>query len=102
MQWMALRALVRKDLLLFFSDRRAVIMGFIAPIAIASFFGLLPGTAAIVILGDALTGNVSPLLFLVSAITASLGVAGLVYEVRSHRRQHRQADAVASAGPPAP
>jgi ABC-2 type transport system permease protein len=39
MQWIALRALVRKDLLLFFSDRRAVIMGFIAPIAIASFFG---------------------------------------------------------------
>jgi ABC-2 type transport system permease protein len=39
MQWIALRALVRKDLLLFFHDRRAVIMGFIAPIAIASFFG---------------------------------------------------------------
>jgi ABC-2 type transport system permease protein len=32
-------AMVRKDLLLFFSDRRAVIMSFIAPIAIASFFG---------------------------------------------------------------
>lgn len=39
MQWVALRALVRKDLRLFFSDRRAVIMGFVAPIAIASFFG---------------------------------------------------------------
>jgi len=39
MRWIALRALVRKDLLLFFSDRRAVIMGFIAPIVIASFFG---------------------------------------------------------------
>ena len=32
-------AMVRKDLQLFFSDRRAVIMGFVAPIAIASFFG---------------------------------------------------------------
>lgn len=61
------------------------------PFAIASFVGLLPGTAAIVILGDALTGNVSPLLFLVSAATASLGVAGLVYEVRSHRRSERTA-----------
>lgn len=61
------------------------------PFAIASFVGLLPGTAAIVILGDALTGNVSPLLFLVSAATASLGVAGLVYEVRSHRRSERPA-----------
>ena len=34
-----LLAMVRKDLLLFFSDRRAVIMSFIVPIAIASFFG---------------------------------------------------------------
>ena len=32
-------AMVRKDLRLFFSDRRAVIMSFIVPIAIASFFG---------------------------------------------------------------
>ena len=34
-------AIVRKDLLLFFSDRRAVIMSFVAPIAIASFFGFI-------------------------------------------------------------
>ncbi len=33
------RAMVRKDLQLFFSDRRAVIMSFVVPIAIASFFG---------------------------------------------------------------
>ncbi len=39
MLWIALRALVRKDLQLFFTDRRAVIMSFVAPIAIASFFG---------------------------------------------------------------
>jgi ABC-2 type transport system permease protein len=32
-------ALIRKDLQLFFSDRRAVIMSFAVPIAIASFFG---------------------------------------------------------------
>ena len=32
-------AMVRKDLQLFFSDRRAVIMSFVVPIAIASFFG---------------------------------------------------------------
>jgi ABC-2 type transport system permease protein len=32
-------ALVRKDLQLFFSDRRAVILSFAIPIAIASFFG---------------------------------------------------------------
>jgi ABC-2 type transport system permease protein len=34
-------AIVRKDLLVFFADRRAVIMGFVAPIAIASFFGFI-------------------------------------------------------------
>ena len=35
----AFLALVRKDLQLFFSDRRAVILTFAVPIAIASFFG---------------------------------------------------------------
>jgi ABC-2 type transport system permease protein len=39
MKLAALRALVRKDLRLYFTDRRAVVMGFVAPIAIASFFG---------------------------------------------------------------
>jgi ABC-2 type transport system permease protein len=39
----ALAALVRKDLRIFFSDRRAVIMSFVAPIAIASFFGYIFG-----------------------------------------------------------
>lgn len=34
-----LKALIRKDLQLFASDRRAVVMGFTVPIAIASFFG---------------------------------------------------------------
>jgi ABC-2 type transport system permease protein len=34
-----LAAMVRKDLLIFFSDRRSVIVSFVVPIAIASFFG---------------------------------------------------------------
>nr|WP_308170556.1 TVP38/TMEM64 family protein [[Mycobacterium] fortunisiensis] len=59
------------------------------PYSIATLFGLFPGTAAVVILGDALTGNISPALFLVSLGTAALGVAGLGYELRLHRRdQH--------------
>ena len=37
----AWRAMVRKDLLHFFNDRRALIMSFAAPIAIASFFGFI-------------------------------------------------------------
>jgi uncharacterized membrane protein YdjX (TVP38/TMEM64 family) len=63
----------------------------VVPYTLASLIGLLPGTAAVVILGDALTGNVSPLLFLVSACTAGLGIAGLVHEVRTHRRHDHQA-----------
>jgi uncharacterized membrane protein YdjX (TVP38/TMEM64 family) len=62
----------------------------VLPYTLATFVGLLPGTAAVVILGDALTGNVSPLLFVVSLCTASLGIAGLIYEIRAHRRAHRE------------
>jgi uncharacterized membrane protein YdjX (TVP38/TMEM64 family) len=54
---------------------------------------VLPATAAIVIFGDALTGNVSPLLFLISVCTASLGVAGLIYELRSHRHHEGASEA---------
>ncbi|MCT7659829.1 TVP38/TMEM64 family protein [Mycobacterium deserti] len=61
----------------------------VLPYTLATLAGLLPGTAAVVILGDALTGNVNPLLVLVSVCTASVGVAGLVLEVRAHRRAHR-------------
>ncbi len=57
----------------------------VLPYTLATIVGLLPGTAAVVVFGDALTGNVSPLLLLVSVSTASLGVAGLIYEIRSHR-----------------
>jgi ABC-2 type transport system permease protein len=43
----ALLAMVRKDLTLFFADRRALVMAFAAPIAIASFFGsIFPGPRA--------------------------------------------------------
>jgi len=41
MVFTALRAMVRKDLLLFFSDRRSVIVSFVVPIAIASLFGAI-------------------------------------------------------------
>ena len=57
------------------------------PYTLATLVGVVPGTAAVVILGDAMTGNVSPLLVLVSLCTASLGVAGLIYEARLLRRR---------------
>ena len=43
MNFTAFAALVRRDLRLFFMDRRAVLMSFVAPILIASFFGYLFG-----------------------------------------------------------
>lgn len=41
MAFTALVAMVRKEMRLFFNDRRAVIVSFIVPIAIASFFGAI-------------------------------------------------------------
>ncbi|HYB36717.1 MAG TPA: TVP38/TMEM64 family protein [Mycobacterium sp.] len=62
----------------------------VLPYTMATLVGLVPGTAAVVILGDALTGHVSPLLFLVSLGTGVVGVAVLVYEIRHYRQHHRR------------
>ncbi|MEO6794388.1 MAG: TVP38/TMEM64 family protein [Mycobacterium sp.] len=72
------------------------------PYSVATLVGLLPGTAAVVVLGDAFTGHMSPLLFVVSACTAAVGVALLIYEVRIHRRHPSAPDsAPATASEPA-
>jgi uncharacterized membrane protein YdjX (TVP38/TMEM64 family) len=63
----------------------------VLPYTVATVAGLLPGTAAVVILGDALTGHVSPLLFLVSLCTGLVGITLLAYEIRLHRRHHSSA-----------
>jgi uncharacterized membrane protein YdjX (TVP38/TMEM64 family) len=67
------------------------------PYTLATVAGLLPGTSAVVILGDALTGHVSPLLFVVSVCTGLIGVALLAYEIRQYRRHHRPPAADADA-----
>jgi len=74
----------------------------VLPYTLATLAGVLPGTAAVVILGDALTGHVSPLLFLVSLCTGIVGLALLAYEIRHHRR-HRTAPVteIDAAGEPA-
>ena len=59
----------------------------VVPYFLATLVGLLPGTAAVVILGDAMTGHVSPLLVLVSLCTAAVGIGGLIYETRRLRRE---------------
>ncbi|HEX9175186.1 MAG TPA: VTT domain-containing protein, partial [Mycobacterium sp.] len=56
----------------------------VSPYTVATFVGLIPGTLAFVVLGDAVTGRVNPLLVVVSAVFACVGVTGLVYEIRSH------------------
>ena len=51
-------ALVRKDITLFFNDRKAVVVGLLVPIVLASFFGYLFGGQG----GNAETSKVSVLL----------------------------------------
>jgi uncharacterized membrane protein YdjX (TVP38/TMEM64 family) len=58
----------------------------VLPYTLATVAGVLPGTAAVVILGDALTGHVSPLLFMVSLCIGLAGITLLAYEIRLHRR----------------
>jgi uncharacterized membrane protein YdjX (TVP38/TMEM64 family) len=65
----------------------------VLPYTLATIAGLLPGTAAVVILGDALTGHVSPLLFLVSVCTGLVGLSLFAYEIRQYRRHHHPAAA---------
>jgi len=62
----------------------------VLPYVLATLAGLLPGTAAVVILGDALAGHPSPLLALVSLGIGTLGVTGLVIEIRDYRQHHRR------------
>ena len=60
----------------------------VVPYLLATVVGLVPGTVAVVVLGDAMTGNISPLLVLVSLCTAAIGITGLIYEARHYRRNN--------------
>ncbi len=74
----------------------------VLPYTLATLAGLLPGTAAVVILGDALAGHPNSLLYLVSACTGALGVAGLVVEIRHYRRHHHRRTHRALGDEPSP
>lgn len=63
----------------------------VVPYSVATFLGLIPGTLAFVVLGDAVTGRVDPLLVVVSAVIACVGIVGLLYELRVHRASRRPA-----------
>jgi uncharacterized membrane protein YdjX (TVP38/TMEM64 family) len=50
---------------------------------LAGTAGIVPGSIAVVVLGDALTGTTSPTLLVVSLAAAAIGVIGLIVELRS-------------------
>ncbi|MQA16442.1 MAG: TVP38/TMEM64 family protein [Pseudonocardiaceae bacterium] len=50
---------------------------------LAGTVGVVPGTIAVVLLGDALTGRTSPSLIAVSVLCATIGVAGLFVDMRT-------------------
>ena len=54
----------------------------LAPYAIASILGMAPGTAAVVMLGDSLTGDTHPLQLAVTGGLFAIGIAGLVLDSR--------------------
>jgi uncharacterized membrane protein YdjX (TVP38/TMEM64 family) len=50
---------------------------------LAGTVGVVPGSIAVVVLGDALTGTTSPGLLAISLTGAAIGVVGLIVEARS-------------------
>jgi uncharacterized membrane protein YdjX (TVP38/TMEM64 family) len=50
---------------------------------LAGTVGVVPGSVAVVVLGDALTGTTSPALLAVSLTGAAIGVVGLIVEAHS-------------------
>ena len=71
----------------------------VLPYGLATLAGLLPGTTAVVILGDALAGHPTSLLYLVSVCTGALGLVGLVVEIRHFREHHRRQQSSGEAAP---
>ncbi|WP_246222226.1 MULTISPECIES: TVP38/TMEM64 family protein [Gordonia] len=52
----------------------------IVPYVVATVIGMAPGTAAVVFLGDALTGQRDPLLLVLTVIFFATGIAGLLLD----------------------
>ncbi|CAM3423644.1 TVP38/TMEM64 family protein [Kibdelosporangium persicum] len=54
----------------------------LVPFLAATAVGVVPGTVAVVALGDALTGRVDPAMVVVTAVLVVLGVVGLIVDAR--------------------
>ncbi|WP_245998410.1 TVP38/TMEM64 family protein [Nocardia pseudobrasiliensis] len=52
------------------------------PYLVATIIGVIPGTIGVVVLGDALTGETSPGLLVLSGICITVGVIGLIVDAR--------------------
>ncbi|MDT7741368.1 MAG: hypothetical protein QOE59_446 [Actinomycetota bacterium] len=63
---------------------------------VGTVVGLVPGTAAVVLLGDAVTGGMSPAMFVMFAVSGVLGAAGILVSALGRRRQ--PADDAAAPG----
>jgi uncharacterized membrane protein YdjX (TVP38/TMEM64 family) len=64
---------------------------------LAAMVGVVPGSVAVVVLGDALTGTTSPTLLAVTLVCTAIGVAGLVAESRLPTPEPETASAAPSA-----
>ncbi|HEY2194319.1 MAG TPA: TVP38/TMEM64 family protein [Actinomycetospora sp.] len=53
---------------------------------IGTVVGLVPGTAAVVLLGDAVTGGTSPGMIAILLVTGTLGAIGVIVSARGRRR----------------
>lgn len=53
---------------------------------VGTVIGLVPGTAAVVLLGDAVAGGTSPAMIAVLLVTGTLGAIGVVVSARGRRR----------------
>jgi uncharacterized membrane protein YdjX (TVP38/TMEM64 family) len=53
---------------------------------IGTLVGLIPGTAAVVFLGDAVSGGISPQSFIAFGISGTLGLIGILVSARGRRR----------------
>lgn len=70
----------------------------IVPYLIATAVGVVPGTIAVVVLGDALTGRADPALIVISAICVVIGLAGLLVDARLGVDEPDAEDPVGSTG----
>ncbi|MDR7329358.1 TVP38/TMEM64 family protein [Corynebacterium guangdongense] len=59
------------------------------PFTVATFFGSAPGTIAVVLFGDTLTGEADPVIIVITVALALLGVTGLILDAATPVKSKR-------------